>query len=124
MFVHNISLLSEDRVIEIIENIGIFKTITVPLFDLFKLPEKLPVTYLACKAASRSFLCQYVFPLCDCKTGDLYLPSQETCQEVSTVTCRTLWPLLEQLIQPLKLPDCLALPKATYPPGIYMYTVI
>ena len=89
-----------------------------------KFSEKLPVTYLACKAASRSFLCQYVFPLCDCKTGDIYLPSQETCQEISTVTCKTFWPLLKQLIQPLKLPECLALPMATYPPGIiYMYTV-
>ena len=46
------------------------------------------------------------------------------CQKVSTVTCRTLWPLLEQVIQPLKLPDCSELPIATYPPGIYMYTVI
>ena len=95
------------------------------LLDLFNLTDKLPVTYSTCKAASTPFLCQYVFPLCDCKTGDLYLPLQETCQEVSTVTCRTLWILLEEMIQPLKLPDCSTFPMATNTPGMYVhYTVI
>ena len=91
------------------------------LLDLYNLTDQLPDSYSVCKAASAPFLCQYVFPLCDCKTGHLYLPSQETCQEVSTVTCRTLWPQLEQMIQPVKLPDCSTLPMATYPPGIHMY---
>ena len=90
----------------------------------FNFVDELPVTNSACKAASAQFFCKYFFPLCNCKTGDLYLPSQETCQEVSTVICRTLWPLLEQQIQKLKLPDCSTLPMATYPSGIYMYTII
>ena len=92
--------------------------------DLFKLTGQLPDSYSVCKAASAPCLCQYVFPLCDCKTGHLYLPSQETCQEVSTVTCKTLWPHLEHMIQPLKLPDCSTLPMATYLAGIYINTVI
>ena len=81
------------------------------------LTAQLPDSYSSCKTTGAPFLCQYVFPLCDCTTGDLYLPSRETCEKVSTVTCRTLWPLLEKLIQPLKLPDCSALPAATYPLG-------
>ena len=88
----------------------------------FYLIAKLLVTYSACNDTSVPFLCQFVFPLCDCKTGNLYSP-QETCQEVSTVTCRILWPQLEQLI-PFKLPHCSVLSITTYPLGLYMYTVI
>ena len=88
----------------------------------FNLTANLPDS--SCKRTGVSFFCQYAFPLCDCKTGDLYLPSQEKCQEVSTVTCKTLWPKLKQEIQPLKLPNCSTLPMATYPPGTYMYTVM
>ena len=85
----------------------------------FYLTASLLVTYSACNEANVPFLCQFVFPLCDCKTGNLYSP-QETCEEVSTVICRILWPLLEQVIQPFKLPHCSVLPLTTYVPGIYM----
>ena len=73
-----------------------------------------------CQVVGIPFLCQYVFPLCDCTTGDLYLPSQEFCIKVSTVACETEWKILTNLPQfGNLLPVCSNLPVATYSSGTF-----
>lgn len=77
-----------------------------------------------CQAVGIPFLCQYVFPLCDCSTGDLYLPSQEFCVKVSTVACEAEWEMLTSLDQyDDLLPVCSNLPVATYSSSIFAWII-
>lgn len=44
-----------------------------------------------CKTAVVPFICQYLFPICNesgnASSGDLLLPSQEACMNISEHTC-------------------------------------
>ena len=47
----------------------------------------------ACKDAAVPFMCQYVFPLCDSTTGQLYLPTQQEFLQISQQVCSIEWKL-------------------------------
>ena len=62
-----------------------------------------------CKDAAVPFMCQYVFPLCDSTTGQLYLPTQQECLQISQQVCSIEWFLAKSLLSDY-LPDCEKLP--------------
>ena len=65
-----------------------------------------------CQAAAAPFLCQYQFPLCDCATGNLLLPTKEACLHISMDACRTEWLQVQRFGLGNLLPDCSQLPHA------------
>ena len=66
-----------------------------------------------CQDAAVPFMCQYVFPLCDPTTGELYLPTQEECLRISQQVCAQAWNLAQQFGYGDQLPDCGKLPLQT-----------
>ena len=57
-----------------------------------------------------SVICQYIFPLCDTKTGQMYTLSQEGCINIQE-ECKLEYHILKSLHLAV-LPDCFSLPKA------------
>lgn len=66
-------------------------------------------TTAECEAVAASFVCLYLFPLCD-ESGRVYLPSQEMCLEVSMDICSQEWSAAQLLDQDNQLPNCADLP--------------
>ena len=62
-----------------------------------------PTVKEECKMAGTIFVCQYSFPLCNCSSGEKYLPSREFCLYVSTEVCQQQWELARGEIP---LPNC------------------
>ena len=70
-------------------------------------------------------MCQYAFPICDPKTGDLYLPTQEECLRISQQVCSHEWKLAQQFGYGDQLPECGKLPLQTGSgERMYMYRTI
>ena len=69
-------------------------------------------TSTECEALASSFVCLYLFPLCD-EQGKQYLPSRELCLKVSMDVCRVEWATAQLFDQDNMLPDCADLPNAT-----------
>ena len=63
-----------------------------------------------CLITGLPFICQYLFPLCDCNTGDVLLPSKEYCIRISGDDCQMEWALAKQFGYGDLLPDCNTLP--------------
>ena len=62
-----------------------------------------------CQRAAGLFVCQSYFPLCDCRSGYLYLASKEECERLSMVECEEEWISVRQYGIPL--PNCTDLPE-------------
>ena len=84
------------------------------MFSFYKLVDSIGTE--SCKKVAIPFICQYAFFLCH--DGNIYLPSQETCIDISTNVCRDEWSLAISLHVPL--PNCNELPLA----GISLFIVI
>ena len=63
-----------------------------------------------CQDAAVPFMCQYMFPLCDNDTGELYLPTQEECLRISNQVCSQEWNIAKQFGYGDQLPHCAKLP--------------
>ena len=61
-----------------------------------------------CQRAAGLLVCQYYFPLCDCKSGQAYVASREECERISMVECEVEWTSARQYGIPL--PNCTGLP--------------
>lgn len=59
-----------------------------------------------CRSAAVPFMCQYLFPLCDNTTGELYLPTHEECLRISEQVCLQEWNLARLAGFGDQLPDC------------------
>lgn len=68
-----------------------------------------------CKDVAFPFLCQVFFPLCN--DTQLFLPSQEECVNISTVTCSLEWSFAKSTNYSYLLPNCSSLPNKTQ--GMY-----
>lgn len=73
----------------------------------------------ACKAAAVPFVCQQLFPLCDCTSGvPIILPSRQSCLHISTDVCETEWQQVQLFGYGHLLPDCEKLPSTEYLNGL------
>ena len=62
-----------------------------------------------CQRTASLLVCQSYFPLCDCKSGYLYLASREECERLSMNECEEEWTSARQYGIPL--PNCTELPQ-------------
>lgn len=65
-----------------------------------------------CQSYVTSFMCSYLFPLCDEHAGTVYKPSIEDCIEITTGVCREDWQKMLELpgvSALLQKPDCKSL---------------
>ena len=68
---------------------------------------------LACKEVVISFICLFVFPICDGEDGLKYVPSQELCENISTAACEKEWAIVASLNETI-LPSCGDLPHGMF----------